>query len=732
MVFSVHDDSIPFLELWTEPTEVASKPPQFMFPLAVCQHISPSLVPAGDHEWTFVVNFETVAIRFSCNSRESMEEWVDCIRNKLGEMGILNPKGNLYSKVPGNPSPTKTRNPMSPLPQPPVINNNNNAENNNNNEPRTRTSIVDTSDSNQSFTTSIYLNQTTAANNSAVASAAAATAESNNSNQVTVTPLSVTSAATVSTVSTTTSSGATSSVYLNKSNPTRHVTRIPINKEQKNKNKSAENADQSDPSILSNKTEKPTEEPFYDAIPDVPLQEQQQSKPKVPNILKKRQQSPPKKQTSQPLPIPGGQAKDHSKEELLSRNNNAMSTKNSSENKPSQPQRIKKKSQRSSSLGPLLDEQMVLPLGSSLANTNSLESIDSNPRQKLPRGELLRERHHGRIKATGAIPRRPLTLSNSQDPSQIPMVNSTSPTHIGSPPRHQDSSRPPPYMAPPGPPMPGTHPPHPPHIPLPGLTCQLSLMLPQAAAAAAPPPPPPLGGPRGGPNPDPQLWSPTMREQQVYRLRQEIAHPAGVRLTLRKRDCQNSLALVEIFGCLWIAGWKQREYPILFNAFHIGDQILSVAGQPVRTASDFNKLVKSKAPSSGSATQAEVPHVEIIVRRLPFAQVYYLKREVDGQPLGLVLSGNTAEVREIVPGSPAAVRGMSARVRSLDGQTLVAWYISEVNGRALNLLAKDGEAASRLQNLSHDLSVLIQPSDFVAKLKKQLKAHKNYKDYLLT
>ena len=36
-------------------------------------------------------------------------------------MGILNPKGNLYSKVPTNPSPTKTRNPMSPLPQPPPV-----------------------------------------------------------------------------------------------------------------------------------------------------------------------------------------------------------------------------------------------------------------------------------------------------------------------------------------------------------------------------------------------------------------------------------------------------------------------------------------------------------------------------------------------------------------------------------------------------------------------------------
>jgi hypothetical protein len=41
---------------------------------------------------------------------------------------------------------------------------------------------------------------------------------------------------------------------------------------------------------------------------------------------------------------------------------------------------------------------------------------------------------------------------------------------------------------------------------------------------------------------------------------------------LRKRDCQGSLALVEFFGCLWVAGWRQRDYPVLYNAFHIGDQ----------------------------------------------------------------------------------------------------------------------------------------------------------------
>lgn len=85
---------------------MASKPPVYVFPLAACQHISPSLI-ASDSEWSFVINFDTVAIRFSCNSREIMDDWVDVIRNKLGEMGILAIKGNLYSRTPLGPPVTK-------------------------------------------------------------------------------------------------------------------------------------------------------------------------------------------------------------------------------------------------------------------------------------------------------------------------------------------------------------------------------------------------------------------------------------------------------------------------------------------------------------------------------------------------------------------------------------------------------------------------------------------------
>ena len=50
-----------------------------------------------------------------------MDDWVDVIRNKLSEMGILNPKGNLYSRTPLGPPVTKPviRDPTSFLPQPP-------------------------------------------------------------------------------------------------------------------------------------------------------------------------------------------------------------------------------------------------------------------------------------------------------------------------------------------------------------------------------------------------------------------------------------------------------------------------------------------------------------------------------------------------------------------------------------------------------------------------------------
>ncbi len=173
---------------------------------------------------------------------------------------------------------------------------------------------------------------------------------------------------------------------------------------------------------------------------------------------------------------------------------------------------------------------------------------------------------------------------------------------------------------------------------------------------------------------------------------------------------------------------------------------------PIRTAADFHRAVTSKSTRS-SNDQTLLLHCEVLVRRVPFAQIFYLRREVEGQPLGIVLAAGTAEVREILPGSPAALHGMSARARAalVDSSNagaggggagnvggpqtppvLVPWVLTEINGRPLSLFAKESEAGERLGAVGRDFSVLVQPADFVQKLKKQLKGVRGYKDYVMT
>lgn len=72
-----------------------------------------------------------------------------------------------------------------------------------------------------------------------------------------------------------------------------------------------------------------------------------------------------------------------------------------------------------------------------------------------------------------------------------------------------------------------------------------------------------------------------------------MAHLAGVRLQLRRKDCLNTIALVDVFQTVWIGGWKQKEHPMLHNALHIGDQLMSIAGKPVTSSTDAHKIIRA-------------------------------------------------------------------------------------------------------------------------------------------
>ena len=282
-------------------------------------------------------------------------------------MGILNPKGNLYSKIPLNPgakptilTPGHGRNPMSPLPEPPVppvpntttpaltastaasttaaiCDNEHPAtpetSQSVSHQPRARTSIVDVNDqNNQSFTTSIYLNQT-----QQQAESAAPPAQSGQSQQQHVIPAKsyepvvvvppVTSPAVIapppssSSVAAPTSGikGIKWSVYLSKNKPSRHVTVIPINNDVEVKtpteDKKIELTSSNEELQKREADEVSEEEHFYDAIFDIDegshgmqkiastSQSASGTATRTKRSERRRQQSPTAKAPPLPLPV---------------------------------------------------------------------------------------------------------------------------------------------------------------------------------------------------------------------------------------------------------------------------------------------------------------------------------------------------------------------------------------------------------------------------------------------
>lgn len=71
------------------------------------------------------------------------------------------------------------------------------------------------------------------------------------------------------------------------------------------------------------------------------------------------------------------------------------------------------------------------------------------------------------------------------------------------------------------------------------------------------------------------------------------------------------------------------------------------------------------------------------------------------------------------------------QAQSCDGLSLTFWVLTEINGRPLNLFFKENEVRDRLSAVGRDISILVQPADLIAKLKKQLKSMRSYKDYIV-
>lgn len=171
---------------------------------------------------------------------------------------------------------------------------------------------------------------------------------------------------------------------------------------------------------------------------------------------------------------------------------------------------------------------------------------------------------------------------------------------------------------------------------------------------------------------------------------------------------------------IFIAGWKQKDHPHLHNTFHIGDQLISINDTPIESASQA-KSYSEYFPSSS---------LNFVVRRTPFGRVFCLIRtETTDDNLGIVREGGTAKIRYITPNSSASRAGLHSHcdIFEDDGQ----WCLTEINNRPLSFFFKGNEISERLNAIGREISVLVQPYNFVRKMRKQLKTYSNFKKYIV-
>lgn len=206
----------------------------------------------------------------------------------------------------------------------------------------------------------------------------------------------------------------------------------------------------------------------------------------------------------------------------------------------------------------------------------------------------------------------------------------------------------------------------------------------------------------------------SLREKQVQQLTNEIN--TEIRFKLRKKDCVDAIAFVPAFNNVWIAGFKSN--PLLY-CLHVGDQLLAINNIVIKSPADAQKYIKM---CSGL-------FVEVTIRRLPLAGIFLIKREFEGQCLGIIRDSSTPAIVEIIPNSISS--HIPPRPISKDEDS--TWIITQINFRNLSLIShkKYDETELLLNSSGLEMSLLLQPSDLIAKIKKELKAMKNYRDYTL-
>ncbi|XP_060808231.1 uncharacterized protein LOC106133735 [Amyelois transitella] len=123
-LFCIHNGRTPYLEQYpeaTSPTTLCHKP-VWTACLRTARHVTASVKPRAGGEYDFLVDTQHGSIRMIAPDWDTMQDWVSCLRSKLQELRIVSPGENVYCAAPAAPAPrAPARDPTSPLPPTPPV-----------------------------------------------------------------------------------------------------------------------------------------------------------------------------------------------------------------------------------------------------------------------------------------------------------------------------------------------------------------------------------------------------------------------------------------------------------------------------------------------------------------------------------------------------------------------------------------------------------------------------------
>ncbi|XP_026747985.1 uncharacterized protein LOC113508967 isoform X2 [Trichoplusia ni] len=188
-----------------------------------------------------------------------------------------------------------------------------------------------------------------------------------------------------------------------------------------------------------------------------------------------------------------------------------------------------------------------------------------------------------------------------------------------------------------------------------------------------------------------------LRARQAAALRATQRRAAALPATLSLRDPP---VFADYDNHVWLAWWGGGGARAGGRA---GDRVAALRCRSPRDAAHARQLLA-------------LPHahaVDILFHRVPLAKIYVINKR-DQESIGLKLD-NECNITSVEPGSPCARAGLPPPGN---------WALTEINNRPINLLKGGEEEMNRISKHGTEVSVLIQPSALVKKLRSALKGNK--------